>query len=62
MKHTPLEGKLQSHFVACGRSDVIPSMTTRSAVVDRAVKWRLSPRKRYEFAHGGLLWNFLRKL
>jgi hypothetical protein len=39
-------------FVACGRSDVTPTMATRIATVDMTVKWRLNPRNRIEFAHG----------
>jgi hypothetical protein len=61
MKLTPLEGQLQNIFAACGRSDVTPTMATKSATVDMAVKWRLNPRRRIEFVHGGFLWNFLRK-
>jgi hypothetical protein len=61
MKHTSLEGELQKLFVACGRSDVTPSMTTTNATVDMAVKWRPNPTKRTEFANEGFLWNFLRK-
>jgi hypothetical protein len=33
--------------VACGRSDVSPRMTTMSATVEMAVKWRLGARKRF---------------
>jgi hypothetical protein len=34
-----LEGELKKLFVACGRSDVTPTMATRSATVNMAVKW-----------------------
>jgi hypothetical protein len=30
---------------------VIPEMTSRSATVDKGVKWRPNPRKLIEFAH-----------
>jgi hypothetical protein len=60
MKITSLK-ELQKIVVACGRSDVTPTMATRCATVDMAVKWRLNPRKMIEFAHGGVLWNFLQK-
>jgi hypothetical protein len=60
MNVTTLEGELKNNSVACGRSDVTPTMTTRSANVDIAVKWRLRPRKLIEFAHGGFLLVFLR--
>jgi hypothetical protein len=39
MKLTPLEGELQKFFVACGRSDITPTMATRRANVDMTVKW-----------------------
>jgi hypothetical protein len=34
-----LEEELQTFSVACGRSYVIPTMTTRSVNADMAVKW-----------------------
>jgi hypothetical protein len=37
LKLMPLEGE---HFtVACGRSDITPTMATRSTTVDMTVKW-----------------------
>jgi hypothetical protein len=36
MKPTPLEGENKNNFVACRRSDLKPTMATRSAVVDMA--------------------------
>jgi hypothetical protein len=42
MKLTPLEGELQTYFIACGRSDVTLMMTTRSAIVNMEVKWQLN--------------------
>jgi hypothetical protein len=45
MKLTPLEGELESIFVAGGRSNVNPTITTRSATVYMEAKWRLIPRK-----------------
>jgi hypothetical protein len=54
MKLPQLETELQTLFVTCGRSDVTPTMATRSANVDMAVIWRLNPTKRTEFAHGGI--------
>jgi hypothetical protein len=56
-----LEGEFKKVFVACRRSDVTPKLTTRITTIDVVVKWQLNPRKRIEFAHGGFLWNFLRK-
>jgi hypothetical protein len=38
MKLVPLEGKIKKKIVACGRSEVIPIMPTRSAGVYVAVK------------------------
>lgn len=32
-------GELQKLFVARGKSDVTPTMTTRSAGFDKAVRW-----------------------
>jgi hypothetical protein len=42
MKLTPLEGELQTYFIACGSSDVTLMMTTRSAVVNMEVKCQLN--------------------
>jgi hypothetical protein len=39
MKLIPLEDNFKKSFIACGRSDVTPTMATRSATVDMAVKW-----------------------
>jgi hypothetical protein len=39
MKLTPLEGEFQHSFLACERRDLTPTMATRSATVDMAVKW-----------------------
>jgi hypothetical protein len=39
MKLISLEGELKKYFVACGRSDVTPTMASRSATVEMAVKW-----------------------
>jgi hypothetical protein len=36
MKLVPLEGELQTLFVGCGRSNVTPTMATRSATIDMA--------------------------
>jgi 3,4-dihydroxy-2-butanone 4-phosphate synthase len=47
MKLKLMEGEIQNFSVACERSDVTPTMTTRSATVDMAVKWRLNSRKRF---------------
>jgi hypothetical protein len=47
MKLTPLEGELQKLFLACRRSDASLTMATRSATVDKEVKWLLNPRKRF---------------
>jgi hypothetical protein len=58
MKLAPLEGELQRCFVAC-RSEVIPTMPTRSTTIDMAVKWQLNLRRQIKFTHGGFLWNFL---
>jgi hypothetical protein len=57
----PLEGEFQTFLVACGRSNITPAMVTRSVTADTAVKWLLNLIKLIEFAHGGFLWNFLRK-
>jgi regulator of protease activity HflC (stomatin/prohibitin superfamily) len=48
-------------FIACGRSDVTPTMTARTITIDMEVKWQFNPRKRIYFEHGGFLWNFLQK-
>jgi hypothetical protein len=40
MKLTPSEGELQKFFAACGRNDRSPTMATRRATVDMAVKWQ----------------------
>jgi hypothetical protein len=56
-----LEGKGKNKIVACGKSDLTTTMSTRSAAVDMAVKWRLKPRTRIESAYKGFLWNFLIK-
>jgi hypothetical protein len=40
----PLEEELKK-IVACPRSDITPTMATRSAPVDMAVQWRLKQRK-----------------
>jgi hypothetical protein len=61
MKHHCKEN-FKRIFVACGRSDLTPTMASKSATVDMPVKWQLNPRKQTEFEHGGFLWNFLRKL
>jgi hypothetical protein len=38
MKHTI--GKITSNiFVTCGRSDVTPTMATKSVTVDMTLKW-----------------------
>jgi hypothetical protein len=42
---TPLEAEIQKCFVACWRSDVTPTVATRSTTVVIAVKWLLNPRK-----------------
>jgi hypothetical protein len=55
MKLTPFEGELQKSFVACYWSDLTPAVATRSATVDMAVKWRLNPKERTEFACAGSL-------
>jgi hypothetical protein len=55
-----LEGELQTFFVGC-KISVTPTMASRSTILGMAVKWRLSPRKGTEFAHGGFLWNFFGK-
>jgi hypothetical protein len=39
MKLTSLEGELQKLFIARGRSNVTPTMVTRSVTIDIAVKW-----------------------
>jgi hypothetical protein len=38
VKLTPFEGEFQNIFVACGRSDITPTVVTRNATVDMAVK------------------------
>jgi hypothetical protein len=62
MKPTQLGAELHKYFVVCGRSNVTPTMATRSTTVNMAVKWRLNPRKRIEFAYGRSSWNLIRKL
>jgi hypothetical protein len=32
-------------FIACGRSDITPTMTTRIITVDMTVKWQYNPQK-----------------
>jgi hypothetical protein len=41
MKFTPLEGELKKFFVECGRSDITPSVASKSSTFDMAVKWRV---------------------
>lgn len=50
-----LELKKQLFFLVCGTSNITPSMATRSATVDLAVKWRFKSLKRIEFASGRFL-------
>lgn len=51
----------ENSFVPSGRSYVTPTMAIRSICVDMAVKWWVNLAKQTEFAHGGLLWNFIWK-
>jgi hypothetical protein len=50
-----LKGELLKIFIACGRSDITPTMATETVAVDMAVNWQLNPRKQIYFAHGELL-------
>jgi hypothetical protein len=34
-----LEGELKKLIVACSRTDITPTMSTRSTTIDMAVKW-----------------------
>jgi hypothetical protein len=49
---TPLDEELKKLFIARRENDVTPKMSTRSATVDMAVKWRLQIRKRTDFEDG----------
>jgi hypothetical protein len=44
---TKLEEEFQIIFVACGRSEATPAITTWSATVVMIIKWRLNARKHF---------------
>jgi hypothetical protein len=43
MKLTPLNGELKKFVVVCGRSDITPTMDTRSEDFHLKVKWKVKP-------------------